>query len=97
MKDSISVDQNVDDHPEINPGGSEDDFKGGPPQFLDSLLHRPIMVRMKDGRPIKGVLEAYNNYELLIDLGQSKRLIIFKGAISSIEAEERPEKRAGRR
>ena len=97
MKESISIGQNVDDQPESIPGCSEDDFKGGPPQFLDSLLHRPIMVRMKDGRPIKGVLEAYNNYELLIDLGQSKRLIIFKGAISSIEAEERPEKRAGRR
>ncbi|AET64149.1 RNA chaperone Hfq [Methanothrix harundinacea] len=97
MKESISIGQNVDDQPESVSGGSEDDFKGGPPQFLDSLLHRPIMVRMKDGRPIKGVLEAYNNYELLIDLGQSKRLIIFKGAISSIEAEERPEKRAGRR
>jgi len=44
---------------------------------------------MIDGRPIKGVLEARNNYELHIDLGQNKRLIVFKSAVSSIEREEK--------
>ena len=62
---------------------------GGPPQFLPDLLKRPIMIRMMDGRPIKGVLEAYNNYELHLDLGQNKRLIVFKGAVSLIEYEEK--------
>jgi sRNA-binding regulator protein Hfq len=49
-----------------------------------------IMIRMMDGRPIKGVLEAYNAYELLLDLGQGKKLIVFKGAVSSIEYEDKP-------
>jgi host factor-I protein len=45
-----------------------------------------------DGRPIKGVLEAYNAYELLLDLGNGKKQIIFKGAISSIDYEDKPPK-----
>ncbi|GEM_PF-791413 len=61
----------------------------GPPTFLPDLLKRLITIRMIDGRPIKGVLEAYNNYELHLDLGQNKRLIVFKGAISSIECLEK--------
>jgi host factor-I protein len=64
----------------------------GPPQFLPKLLKRPIMIRMMDGRPIKGVLEAYNAYELLLDLGNGKKQIIFKGAIASIDYEDKPEK-----
>ncbi|KUK43414.1 MAG: Uncharacterized protein XD72_2222 [Methanothrix harundinacea] len=65
---------------------------GGPPQFLPKLLKRPIMIRMMDGRPIKGVLEAYNAYEILLDLGQGRKQIIFKGAIASIDYEDKPEK-----
>ena len=92
MKDSISVDRNADDQAGATPGDFGVDEKGGPPQFLPELLNRPIMIRMKDGRPIKGVLVAYNNYELLIDLGQGNRLIVFKGAVSSIDCEDRPQK-----
>jgi len=40
---------------------------------------------MVDGRPIKGVLEGYNNYELKLGLGRDKKVILFKGAIASIE------------
>lgn len=61
------------------------------PQFLPHLTNQKIMVRMIDGRPIQGVLESYNNYELKLDLGRNKKLIIFKGAISSIEYQERTE------
>jgi host factor-I protein len=64
----------------------------GSPQFLPKLLNRSIMIRMMDGRPIKGVLEAYNAYELLIDLGHGKKMILFKGAISSIDYEDKPPK-----
>jgi len=65
---------------------------GGPPQFLPRFLNRPIMIRMMDGQPVKGVLEAFNNYELLLDLGQGKKLIVFKGAISSIDYEDKSPK-----
>jgi sRNA-binding regulator protein Hfq len=93
MRDSVSVDQNADDQVGATKSDSEVEKKGGgQPQFLPKLLKRPIMIRMMDGRPIKGVLEAYNNYELLLDLGQSKKLIVFKGAVSSIEYEDKPEK-----
>ena len=64
----------------------------GPPQFLPELLKRSILIRMMDGRPIKGVLEAFNNYELLLDLSQGKKLIVFKAAISSIDYEDKPPK-----
>ena len=61
------------------------------PQFLPKLLNQKIMVRMFDGRPIQGILEGYNNYELKIGLGRDKKMILFKGAISSIEYNERIE------
>ena len=61
------------------------------PQFLPKLLNQKIMVRMFDGRPIQGILEGYNNYELKLGLGRDKKLILFKGAISSIEYEEKVE------
>mgnify|MGYP003812116145 CR=1 FL=1 len=64
----------------------------GPPQFVPKLLKRSVLIRMMDGRSVKGVLEASNNYELLLDLGQGKKLIVFKGAISSIDYEDEPPK-----
>ena len=64
----------------------------GPPQFLPKLLKRSVLIRMMDGRPIKGVLEAFNAYELLLDLGHGKKMIVFKGAVSTIEYEEKPPK-----
>jgi host factor-I protein len=90
MKDSVSVDQT---QVAATKSDSEPEKKGGgQPQFLPKLLNRSIMIRMMDGRPIKGVLEAFNAYELLLDLGQGKKLIIFKGAISSIDYEDKPPK-----
>ena len=88
-----NADQNADDQVATTTSDSEIKTKsGGPPQFLPKLLKRAIMIRMMDGRPIKGVLEAYNAYELLLDLGQGKKLIVFKGAISTIEYEDKPPK-----
>jgi host factor-I protein len=90
MKDSVSADQTQ--VAAFKSDSGPEKKSGGPPQFLPKLLNRSIMIRMMDGRPIKGVLEAYNVYELLLDLGQGKKLIVFKGAISSIDYEGKPPK-----
>ena len=86
-------DQDTDDQTTVTTSESKTEKKSsGPPQFLPKLLNRPIMIRMMDGRPIKGVLEAFNAYELLLDLGHEKKMIVFKGAVSTIEYEEKPPK-----
>jgi hypothetical protein len=36
------------------------------------------------------VLEAYNNYELLLDLGQVKKLMVLKGNTASIDFKNKP-------
>jgi len=87
MKYSVSADQN-----QATTTTSEVKNFSGPPQFLPELLERSIVFRVMDGRPIKGILEAFNNYELLLDLGQGKKLIVFKGAISSIDYEDKTPK-----
>ncbi len=93
MGNNVDVDRSADDQVAATKNDSKvEKTGGGPPQFLPKLLKRVIIIRMMDGRPIKGVLEAYNNHELLLDLGQGKKLIVFKGAISSIEYEDKPEK-----
>jgi host factor-I protein len=85
-----NTDQNADD--QVAATTITEKKSSGPPQFLPKLLNRTIMIRMLDGRPIKGVLEAFNAYELLLDLGHGKKMIIFKGAVSTIEYEEKPPK-----
>ena len=60
----------------------------GQPQFLPKLKGQKILVRMTDGRPLQGVLEAYNLYELKLDLGRGKKMVLLKGAIASIEYTE---------
>lgn len=93
MSDNVNGDDGAEDRGSATKRGSKVETKGGgPPQFLPKILKRPIMIRMMDGRPIKGVLEAYNDYELLLIVGQGKKLIVFKGGISSIEYEDDPEK-----
>ena len=62
-------------------------FKGQP-QFLPKLKGSKILVRMTDGRPIQGTLEGYNNYEIKLDLGRGKKMVLLKGAIASIEYTE---------
>ncbi|MGD9566664.1 MAG: RNA chaperone Hfq [Methanothrix sp.] len=63
-----------------------------PPQFFPHLLERVVIIRMMDGRPIKGVLDSYNAYELLLDMGHGKKQIVFKGAISTIDYKDKPKK-----
>ena len=65
----------------------EDQQVKTPPQFLPKLKDKKITVRLMDGRPIIGILEAYNLYELLLNCNNNKKMLIFKGAISSVEFE----------
>lgn len=90
MGNSVNADQNADD--KVAATTTAEKKSSGPPQFLPKLLNRSIMIRMMDGRPIKGTLEAYNAYELLLDLGNGKKQIIFKGAVSTIDIEDKPPK-----
>ena len=60
----------------------------GQPQFLPKLKGQKILVRMTDGRPIQGVLESFNNYEIKLDVGRGKKMVLFKGAVASIEYTE---------
>ncbi|MDF0589692.1 hypothetical protein [Candidatus Methanocrinis natronophilus] len=93
MGDNAEIDRNADDHAATIMDASKAEKKASsPPQFIPEISSGPIMIRMKDGRPIKGVLEAQNLYQLLLDLGHGKKMIVFKGAISSIEYEVKPKK-----
>jgi host factor-I protein len=97
MGNTADLDRNADDQAAATVDGSKAEMKAsGTPQFIPEISRGPINISMKDGRPIKGVLEAHNPYQLLLDLGHGKKMIVFKGAISSIEYEDKPEiKRRG--
>jgi len=60
----------------------------GQPQFLPKLKGQKVLARMTDGRPITGTLEAFNNYEIKVDVGRGKKMVLFKGAVASIEYTE---------
>ena len=57
------------------------------PQFIPKVLKQKVTIRLMDGRPIIGELMAYNNYELLVNIGNGKKMIVFKNAISTLEYE----------
>lgn len=93
MGNNADIDRNADDQVAAIVDGSKAEMKASvPPQFIPEISRGPINIRMKDGRPIKGVLEAHNVYQLLLDLGHGKKMIVFKGAISTIEYEDKPKK-----
>ncbi len=93
MGNNVELDRNADDQAATIMKGSKAEMKASsPPQFIPEISKTPIMIHMKDGRPIKGVIEAHNLYQLLLDLGHGKKMIVFKGAISSIEYEVKPKK-----
>ncbi|MHC1593918.1 MAG: hypothetical protein ACXQT2_01215 [Methanotrichaceae archaeon] len=55
MGESVRMMQNEDEQPERGIDDVKDNMKSrGPPQFIPKLLNQTIMVRMVDGRPIKG-------------------------------------------
>lgn len=65
------------------------------PQFIPRLLGQKVLCRMVDGRPLNATLAGFNPYEILFDLGNNKRMLIFKHAISSIEFVESNRDRGG--
>lgn len=67
------------------PTTTEPEERRGPPQFIPRLLGQKVLCRMVDGRPLNATVAGFNPYEILFDLGNNKRMLIFKHAISSIE------------
>ena len=76
----------VDAKPDTKPTETKpaDSVRKAPPQFIPKLKDKVVTVRMQDGRPIKGVLKGYNNYELLVEQKKGT-IILFKGSIASLE------------
>ena len=58
--------------------------------FLPDMLGQKVLTRQMDGRPLNATLEAFNAYELLFDLGNGKKMVVFKHAVSSIEYTKKP-------
>jgi len=53
--------------------------------YLAGMTGEKVLARMIDGRPLNAILEGYNAYEIQFNLGNGKKLMVFKHAISSIE------------
>jgi small nuclear ribonucleoprotein (snRNP)-like protein len=60
------------------------------PLFIPSLLGEEVTLRLKQGRPITGILKGHNAYVLLIE-SNSRLFIVLKGSIAVIEVHD-PEK-----
>jgi sRNA-binding regulator protein Hfq len=57
-------------------------------EFIPKLKDKKVMIRMvSGGQPITGTLEAYNPYELLVKTPKGY-VLVFKGAIATIEPVE---------
>jgi sRNA-binding regulator protein Hfq len=57
-------------------------------EFIPKLKDKKVMIRMASGgQPITGTLEAYNPYELLVKTPKGY-VLVFKGAIATIEPVE---------
>ena len=64
-----------------------------PKQFIPKAVGQKVTIRLVDGRPLIAKLESHNNYELLLDVGKGKKIIVFKHAISTLEYEVQDEGR----
>lgn len=64
-----------------------------PKQFIPRAVGQKVTIRLLDGRPLIAKLESQNNYELLLDVGKGKKIIVFKHAISTLEYEVQDEGR----
>jgi small nuclear ribonucleoprotein (snRNP)-like protein len=60
------------------------------PLFIPSLLGEEVTLRLKQGRPITGILKGHNAYVLLIE-SRNRLFIVLKGSIAVIEVHD-PEK-----
>ncbi|MGC9516039.1 hypothetical protein [Methanocrinis sp.] len=64
-----------------------------PKQFIPQAVGQKVTIRLMDGRPLIAKLESHNNYELLLDAGRGKKIIVFKHAIGTLEYEVQEEGR----
>ncbi|HPE62946.1 MAG TPA: RNA chaperone Hfq [Methanothrix sp.] len=64
-----------------------------PKQFIPKAVGQKVTIRLMDGRPLIAKLESHNNYELLLDVGKGKKIIVFKHAIGTLEYEVQDEGR----
>lgn len=64
-----------------------------PKQFIPKAVGQKVTIRLMDGRPLIAKLESQNNYELLLDAGKGKKIIVFKHAIGTLEYEVQEEGR----
>jgi sRNA-binding regulator protein Hfq len=64
-----------------------------PKQFIPRAVGQKVTIRLMDGRPLIARLESHNNYELLLDTGKGKKIIVFKHAIGTLEYEAQEEGR----
>lgn len=64
-----------------------------PKQFIPRAVGQKVTIRLMDGRPLIAKLESHNNYELLLDVGKGKKIIVFKHAIGTMEYEAQEEGR----
>lgn len=79
-----------------------DDKKGdGPQWFLPDLVGKKVTIRLMDGRPMPNVtLCAFNPYEILVEVGRGKKMLLYKHGIMSIEFDDsviQEQKKGGRR
>jgi small nuclear ribonucleoprotein (snRNP)-like protein len=54
------------------------------PLFIPSLLGERVTLRLKQGRPMTGILKGYNAYVMVIE-SDSRLFIVLKGSIAVIE------------
>jgi RNA chaperone Hfq len=67
-----------------------DEAKQDPPQFIPKLKGKKVIIRLvSGGQPVTGTIEGYNPYEILIQTAKGQ-LLVFKHAIATIEAVDKP-------
>ena len=67
-----------------------DEAKQDPPQFIPKLKGKKVIIRLvSGGQPVTGTIEGYNSYEILIQTAKGQ-LLVFKHAIATIEAVDKP-------
>ena len=54
------------------------------PLFIPSLLGEKVTLRLKQGRPITGILKGHNAYVMVIE-SNNRLFIVLKGSIAVIE------------
>ncbi len=62
----------------------------GPPQFIPKLRGKKVIIRLvSGGKPVTGIVEGYNPYEILIQTVKGQ-ILVFKHAIAVMELVDMP-------